>query len=111
LIHNNVVTPNLSPIGSLSLPFKKRQAEQIDSANVKLMKKILYADSNISQKKFEEEFLSHKKYKKLVKKSIKHGFDIEKLTDQQKKHFHHIESKTSSQLFPPIGQEDKRSKS
>jgi hypothetical protein len=45
------------------------------------MKKILYADSNISQKKFEEEFLSHRKYKKLVKKSMKHGFDIEKLAD------------------------------
>jgi hypothetical protein len=45
------------------------------------MKKILKADSVISQKRFEEEFVTHKKYKKLVKKSIKHGFDIDKLTD------------------------------
>lgn len=111
LIHQNVVTPNLSPIGSLSLPFKKKQAEQIDSENQRVMKKILKADSIISQRRFEEEFVSHKKYKKLVKKSIKHGFDIEKMTDQQKKHFHHVESKTSSQLFPPIGELDKRSKS
>ena len=79
------------------------------------MKKILYADSLISQKRFEEEFVTHKKYKKIAKKSVKHGFDIDRLTDQQKKHFNHIESKTSSQLFPPIsngeGGTDKRSKS
>ena len=55
--------------------------------------------------------MSHKKYKKLVKKSIKRGFDIDKMTDLKKKHFNHVESKTSSQLFPPIGDLDKRSKS
>ena len=33
------------------------------------------------------------------------------MTDLKKKHFNHVESKTSSQLFPPIGDLDKRSKS
>ena len=46
-----------------------------------------------------------------MKKSIKHGFDIDKMTDLKKKQFNHVESKTSSQLFPPIGDLDKRSKS
>ena len=80
-MHQNVITPNLSPIGSLSLPFKKKLAEQIDTENIRVMKKILGADSVISQRRFEEEFTVHKKYKKIVKKSMKQGFDIERLAD------------------------------
>lgn len=33
------------------------------------------------------------------------------MTDLKKKHFNHVESKTSSQLFPPIAEVEKRSKS
>lgn len=54
IIHNNVVTPNLSPIGSLSIIYKKRQALAIDNENMRLMKKILDADSALNPKKIEE---------------------------------------------------------
>ena len=53
----------------------------------------------------------HKKYKKIVKKAIKQGYDFDKIVDSQKRQFGHIESKTSSQLFPPIGGHHKRSRS
>lgn len=112
MIHNNVITPNLSPIGSLSIVFKRKQAQAIDTENMRLMRRILEANPAISSKKFEEGYDHHKKYKKIVKKAIKHGFDLEKMSEHQRKVFGHIESKTSSQLFPPIaGGHHKRSKS
>jgi|LauGreDrversion4_2_1035121.scaffolds.fasta_scaffold775496_1 hypothetical protein len=71
----------MSPIGSLSITYKKRQAAQIDTENMRLMKKLLEADSVINQKKIEEGFSMHKKYKKIVKKALKNGFDLEKMND------------------------------
>lgn len=103
VIHNNVAKPNLSPIGSLSIVYKKKQAQEIDSENMRLMRRILEANPAISNKKIEEGYDQHKKYKKIVKKAIKQGFDIDKMGEHQKRVFGHIESKTSSQLFPPIG--------
>jgi hypothetical protein len=47
------MTPNLSPIGSLSINYKKRQAMEIDSENMRLMRRILEADPSISQRKFD----------------------------------------------------------
>lgn len=43
-----------------------------------------------------------RKYRKIVKKALKNGFDFEKLGDMQKKHFEHISPRTSSKLLPPI---------
>lgn len=51
-----MVTPNLSPIGSLSIVYKKRQAVQIDHENMRLMRKILKADSVLNPKKIEEAY-------------------------------------------------------
>jgi hypothetical protein len=51
-----VVTPNLSPIGSLSIVYKKKQAQAIDCENMRLMRKILEANPAINNKKFEEGF-------------------------------------------------------
>lgn len=75
------MTPNLSPIGSLSITYKKRQAENIDSENMRLMRKIMEAGSAISELKLDEGYLMHKKYKKIVKKALKQGFDLDKLVD------------------------------
>lgn len=79
IIHNNVVTPNLSPIGSLSIVYKKKQAQAIDTENMRLMRRILEANPAISNKKIEEGYDQHKKYKKIVKKAIKQGFDIDRM--------------------------------
>lgn len=38
----------MSPIGSLSIVYKKRQAVGIDTENLRLMRKILEADPSIS---------------------------------------------------------------
>jgi len=38
----------MSPIGSLSIVYKKRQAVWIDTENLRLMRKILEADPSIS---------------------------------------------------------------
>ena len=85
---------------------------KIDHENMRIMRKILEADSVINQKKIEEAYTNHKKYKKIAKRAIKQGFDIEKMAVQKKKHFGHIEGKTSSQFFPPItGGQHKRSRS
>lgn len=102
------MTPNLSPIGSLSITYKKRQAENIDSENMRLMRKIMEAGSAISELKLDEGYLMHKKYKKIVKKALKQGFDLDKLVDHQRRVFGHVESKTSAaKLFPPIGSRSK----
>lgn len=78
---------------------------------MRLMRRILEADSAAyNPKKIEEGYVQHKKYRKIVKKAIKQVFDLDRMAEQQKKVFGHIESKTSSQLFPPIGSH-KRSKS
>jgi hypothetical protein len=78
---------------------------------MRLMRRILEANPAISNKKIEEGYDQHRKYKKIVKKAIKQGFDLDKMGEHQKKVFGHIESKTSSQLFPPIGGQHKRSRS
>ena len=75
------------------------------------MRKILGADSGINQKRFQEEYIQIKKYRKIVKKALKAGYDLEKMTDNQKRLFQHIESKTQAQLFPSITGRHKRSKS
>jgi hypothetical protein len=43
------------------------------------MRRILEANPAISNKKIEEGYDQHKKYKKIVKKAIKQGFDIDKM--------------------------------
>lgn len=71
IIHTNVVTPNMSPIGSLSIIYKKRQAQAIDNENMRLMRRILDANPAVNHKKIEEGYDQHKKYKKIVKKALK----------------------------------------
>jgi hypothetical protein len=61
----------MSPIGSLSIVFKKRQAQAIDNENMRLMRRIIEANPAINHKKIEEGYADHKKYKKIVKKAIK----------------------------------------
>jgi hypothetical protein len=103
IIHKNVVTPNLSPIGSLSINYKKRQAVEIDNENFRLMRRILEADPIISQRKLDESYSLQRKYRKIAKRGLKQGFDFEKIADHQRKVFGHIESRTSSKLLPAIG--------
>ena len=45
------------------------------------MRKILKADSIINPKKIEEAYTNHKKYKKIVKKALKNGYDLDKMND------------------------------
>ncbi len=101
----------MSPIGTLSLPFRKRQAQHIDNENIKMMQRIINVNPDFSCKKLEVDFTQQKKYKKMLKKGTKKGFDFDKIQDHQKKIYAHIESKTSSQLFPPIGSSKNRSRS
>lgn len=111
IIHTNVVTPNMSPIGSLSIIYKKRQAQEIDSENMRLMRRILDANPAVNNKKIEEGYHQLKKYKKIVKKALKQGFDFDKMADNQKRLFGHVESKTSRLLLPAINGNHKRSRS
>lgn len=96
------MTPNLSPIGSLTINYKKRQAMEIDNENMRLMRRILDADPCISQRKFDQNYSLHRKYRRIAKKGLKQGFDLEKMTDQQRKQYGHIECRTSSKLLPAI---------
>lgn len=57
MVHTNVVTPNLSPIGTLSLPFRKKQAMHIDSENIKMMKRIINTNpAEFSFRKLENDY-------------------------------------------------------
>ena len=109
-MHKNVVTPNLTPIGSLTLPFKKKVAEHIDNENLKMIKRIITTGPEFSVKRLEEKFKEHQKFKKMLKKGARNGqgFDLEKMDEHRRRVYGNIECKTSSQLFPPIS---KRSQS
>ena len=54
-----MVTPNLTPIGSLTLPFKKKVAEHIDNENLKMIKRIITTGPEFSVKRLEEKFKEH----------------------------------------------------
>jgi uncharacterized membrane protein (DUF106 family) len=92
----------MSPVGSLTIGFKKRQAMAIDSENMRLMKRILEADASISRKDLNETYNNHKKYRKLIKKAVRNDFDLDRLAEAQKKLYGHVEGKTSASFFPPI---------
>ena len=104
MVHKNVVTPNLTPIGSLTLPFKKKVAEHIDNENLKMIKRIITSGPDFSVKCLEEKFKEHNKFKKMLKKGARNGqgFDLEKMDEHRKRVYGNIACKTSSQLFPPI---------
>jgi len=73
---------------------------EIDNENMRLMRRILEADPSINQKKFDQNYSLHRKYRRIAKKG--QGFDLEKMTDQQRKQYGHIECRTSSKLLPAI---------
>lgn len=62
------------------------------------MKKIMNASSNLNKKRFEDDYSRHEKYKSNIQKSK--GMEIENIVKLQKKHFAHVESKTSHHVLP-----------
>ena len=92
-MHKNVVTPNLSPIGSLCLPFRKKQAAHIDHENMKMIKRIIETGPEFSIKKLEDKFKEHKKFRKMLKKGARNGqgFDLEKMDEHRRKVYGNVE--------------------
>ena len=73
-----------------------------------MISKIVDVESDINKKKLEEHFQEQRKFYQNLKR--KHTFEFDKIMEQKKKVFAHVESKTSS-FFPHISTTHKRSTS